>query len=90
MKQVSLLVEDYHYEKLKDMAWKRRISMCELFRDMIDELGNKENNKDIDIIKTGLKVISNMLQGRLDGNFHTMSDEKILESVDDLIKYMEG
>ena len=43
MKQVSLLVEDYHYEKLKDMAWKRRISMSELLRDMIDE---SEDDKD--------------------------------------------
>ena len=48
MKQVSLLVEDYHYEKLKDMAWKRKISMCELFRDMIDEL---EEEKENDIYK---------------------------------------
>lgn len=49
MKQVNFRIEENQHKKLFDIAWKRRISMNELIRQMIDELDdNKEIKKEED------------------------------------------
>ena len=44
MKQVNFKIEEYQHEKLHEIAWKRRISMNELIKNMIDELEEDEED----------------------------------------------
>lgn len=43
MKPLHVLIENEHYEKLKDLAHKKRISMAEIIRIMIENYTEKEN-----------------------------------------------
>lgn len=88
MAATTIILNDEHKDKLKELVYKTRSGNASNYlRNLIDRESLAKDNK---TVITGLKVISNMLQGRIEGNISTASDEKILESVEDLIKYMEG
>ena len=89
---MNIWIDKNKYKRLQKRV--REISLEKgIVYNISDHVRNLIGKDDIErkqIVVVSIKIIRDMMQGRVDGNMCTQTDEQILKYIEDVIKYMEG